>query len=110
MLYHTLVVAHNTGQLFTKMEREIRPYQLGDYDKLKTWLSELGRFYDGHESGRFIDQLVNKEHGDELGYFTTAKEVFIAAEGGRELGSIVLNYKRGALSKLVLLWLLPQTS
>jgi len=82
------------------MEREIRPYQLGDYEKLKTWLSELGRFYDGHESGRFVDQLVNKEHEDELGYFTTAKEVYIAAEGGKELGSIVLNYKRGGSVKV----------
>jgi len=98
MLYP--VAAYNVRQLFTKMEREIRPYQLGDYDRLKAWLSELGRFYDGHESGRFVDQLVNKEHEDELGYFTTAKEVYIAAEGGRELGSIVLNYKRGASVKI----------
>lgn len=100
MLYYTLIAAYNTGQLFTKMEREIRPYQLGDYDKLRTWLSELGRFYDGHESGRFVDQLVNKEHEDELGYFITAKEVYIVAEGGRELGSIVLNYKRGGSVKV----------
>jgi len=82
------------------MEKEIRPYQLGDYDKLKTWLSELGRFYDGHESGRFVDQLVNKEHEDELGYFTTAKEVYIAEGNGKELGSIVLNYKRGGSAKV----------
>ncbi len=94
------VAAYNVRQLFTKMEREIRPYQLGDYDKLKTWLSELGRFYDGHESGRFVDQLVNKEYEDELGYFTTAKEVYIATEGGKELGSIVLNYKRGGSVKV----------
>lgn len=100
MLYYNLIAAYNTGQLFTKMEREIRPYQLGDYDKLRTWLSESGRFYDGHESGKFVNQLVNKEHEDELGYFTTAKEVFIAAEGGRELGSIVLNYKRGGSVKV----------
>ena len=88
------------GSFYLAMEREIRPYQSEDYDKLKSWLSELGRFYDGHEAGRFIDQLVNKEQEDEFGYFTTAKEVYVVSEGGQELESIVLNYKRGGSVKV----------
>ncbi len=82
------------------MEREIRAYQQGDYEELRKWLSELGRFYDGHESGRFIDQLISRESQDEHGYFTTAKEVYMAVEGGNGLGAIVLNYKRGGSVKL----------
>jgi len=53
--------------LVSKAGREIRHYRLGDHHKSKAWLSELGRFYNGYENGRFVDQLVNKEHGDKLG-------------------------------------------
>jgi len=80
--------------------RELQLYQNSDYLILKTWLSELSQFYDGHESGKFIDQLVEREQEDELGYFTIAKEIYVLREGIRPVGAICLNYKRGGSVKI----------
>lgn len=77
----------------------IRPYQKGDYQKLKSWLAELSHWYDGHEEGRFVDQLVDKTGEDNLGYFTTAKEIYFLVNDQKQ-GAIVLNYKRGGSVKI----------
>ena len=85
----------------TNIERgEIRLSRDSNYHILRVWLSELSQFYDGHEGGKFIEQLVGRENEDELGYFTIAKEIYVLREEERPVGAICLNYKRGEAVKV----------
>ena len=79
-------------------QKEIRLFRDDDYNALKNWLSGLGQFYDGHENGMFIEQLVGMEK--KLGYFTTSKEVWVLTKNQKRIGMVCLNYKRGGAVKV----------
>jgi RimJ/RimL family protein N-acetyltransferase len=78
-----------------------RPYQSDDYKIIAPWFIALNKFYDGHTNGeKLIDQLIGKENGDENGFFTVKKELWVFELGKVVVGFYCLNFKRGGSVKL----------
>lgn len=79
----------------------IRSYQPKDYPYIDRWMKDLGLFYDGHtEDNKLLDQLVGTEGGDQTGFFTKNKWMFVYEHNGEPAGMLCLNNKRGGSAKI----------
>ena len=82
-------------------DKRIRSYKDSDYNSLASWMTDLSKFYDGHDKeNKLLDQLIATEKRDKTGFFTKNKLMFVCEVDNKPAGMICLNYKRGGSTKI----------